>query len=375
MHILLVEPSYYTRYPPLGLLKLASYHKLLGDTVELVRGCQLVNKLPAKIYVTSLFTYSWKPVHEAVAYYKKLFPHTELILGGIYATLMQEHAKSSGADQFHHGLFEEAEDLLPDYSLVPNWQPMSIVFSHRGCVNNCPYCAVPALEPRKSPVKSVRHLIHPGHKKVILWDNNTLGMSGWRDLVAELKDLQLSVDFNQGLDAKFIGVTVAEELRGLNLYPIRMAYDFPGKRKDLERAIPALERVGFKRRKIIVYTLYNWEDSPKQFLDRVRDLLEWGVVAYPMRFEPLDSLEKNQHIGPKWTHQQLEMIARARRVIGYGGAFPPYEGLRKKFINAESFEEAFALRPPRDNRRNGHGIMKELSTTAPLASNIVRTVF
>jgi hypothetical protein len=73
--------------------------------------------------------------------------------------------------------------------------------------------------------------------------------------------------------------------------------------------------------------------------------MEWGVVAYPMRFEPLDSLKKNQHISSKWTTEQLEMIAQARRVIGYGGAFPPHEGLRKKFLQAKSFEEAFTLRP------------------------------
>jgi hypothetical protein len=53
---------------------------------------------------------------------------------------------------------------------------------------------------------------------------------------------------------------------------------------------------------------------------------------------------KNQHVGSKWTPEQLEMIARARRVMGYGGAFPPYEGLRKKFASAKSFEEAFSLR-------------------------------
>ena len=69
-----------------------------------------------------------------------------------------------------------------------------------------------------------------------------------------------------------------------------------------------------------------------------------GVVAYPMRFEPLDSLKKNQHVDIKWTSKQLEMVAQARRVIGYGGAFPPYNGLRKKFIDAKDFEEAFSLR-------------------------------
>jgi len=42
------------------------------------------------------------------------------------------------------------------------------------------------------------------------------------------------------------------------------------------------------------------------------------------------------------------MVAQARRVIGYGGAFPPYEGLKKKFLGAKSFEEAFGLRPARN---------------------------
>jgi len=158
MHILLVEPGYYTRYPPLGLLKLATHHKIQGHGVQLVRGCQAVSLRPDEIYVTSLFTYSWEPVHKAVAYYKSTFPRAKLTLGGIYATLMTKHARSSSADEIHPGLFEEAEDLLPDYSLVPDWQPISIVFSHRGCIRNCPYCAVPTLEPNRTLIKSIRHL-------------------------------------------------------------------------------------------------------------------------------------------------------------------------------------------------------------------------
>jgi len=43
------------------------------------------------------------------------------------------------------------------------------------------------------------------------------------------------------------------------------------------------------------------------------------------------------------------MVADARRVIGYGGAFPPYEGLKKKILNARNFKEAFKLRPSVSN--------------------------
>lgn len=361
MHVLLVEPAYYTKYPSLSLLKLASYHKIQDDTVELVRGCKRTSRKPDQVYVTSLFTYAWEPVHEAVAYYKKAFPRAKLVIGGIYATLMPEHAALSGADEVHQGLFEEAEDLLPDYSLVPGWK-QSIVFSHRGCVNRCRYCAVPVMEPTKGPlrVKSIRHLIAPGHRKVVLWDNNLLGAINWQDLVAELKEVGLPVDFNQGLDARRITEEVAQEFKELRIDPVRMAYDVPSERKALGKAIPALANAGFKLRNMIIYVLYNFRDSPDEFLERIRDIMEWGVVAYPMRFEPLDSLRKNQYVAPKWTAEQLEMIAQARRVIGYGGAFPPHDGLHKKFTKARSFEEAFSLRPKDNDKGNGRGSPKHV---------------
>ncbi len=119
----------------------------------------------------------------------------------------------------------------------------------------------------------------------------------------------------------------------------------------MERAIRLLGEAGFRKRNMMVYVLHNFTDSPEDFLQRVRDLLNWGVVAYPMRFEPLQSLEKNKYVAQKygWTEANLNLIARARRVIGFGGAFPPYEGLRKKLDEAPNFQEAFKLRPVSDN--------------------------
>ncbi len=67
-----------------------------------------------------------------------------------------------------------------------------------------------------------------------------------------------------------------------------------------------------------------------------------------MRYVPLTALEKNKHIGKNWTWKQLDMVEKARRVIGFWGTFPPYKGLIDKINKANGFNEAFKLRPKSD---------------------------
>ncbi|MFW5871999.1 MAG: hypothetical protein ACOCUT_02735, partial [bacterium] len=55
-NILLLEPNYKNKYPPIGLMKLATYHRKLGDNVVFYKGdlkqfvledicCQLIEKI------------------------------------------------------------------------------------------------------------------------------------------------------------------------------------------------------------------------------------------------------------------------------------------------------------------------------------------
>ena len=345
--MLLVEPPYYTRYPPLGLLKLATWHRLKGDTVELVRGCVKPSRRPGRIYVTSLFTWAWREVWACVRYYKALFPDVELWLGGVYASLMPEHAKQSGADYVHVGIFEPAEDLMPAYDLVPEWDG-SIIFASRGCNRRCPYCAVWRIEGKINRCrKSIKHLVWPKHTRIILWDNNILQSPYWRDVFEELiwfsQAKGMKIDFNQGLDARLVTDEVAEELSRMRLLCVRLSYDYKAVRPFVEKAVETLAEHGIRRRKIFIYLLYNWEDSPDDFFERLRDVLNWGCVAYPMRYEPLDALERWKHVGPKWDRERLELVEDFRRIYGFGGVFPPYKWLVEKLNKAESFDEAFSL--------------------------------
>jgi len=348
--VLLVEPKkskkYHTPYPPLGLLKLAAFHKEKGDSIKLVNGLSEDGFKPNVIYITSLFTYAWEPVHEVIRYYGKKYKKARILVGGIYATLCPDHLSEVFGNriEIHRGIVEDVENLLPDYSLVPNWKA-SIVFSSRGCIRRCPFCSVPEIEPEFEAKGSIKHLIYPEHKKVIFWDNNFLASPYWKHILGEVEESGLEVDFNQGLDARLLTEEVAIGLKKLKIPIVRLAYDSKGIKKDLREAIKILKNIGFRGRRIVVYCLYNHLDTPEDFLNRLRDLLNWGVVAYPMRYEPLEPSTKNSYVSPRWTLEQLEIVAKARRVIGYGGSFPPYEGLKQKILNAKNFEKAFELRP------------------------------
>lgn len=344
MHILLVQPKYYSRYPPLGLLKISSYLKKQGHTTEYIKGLKNPRRKPHEIYVTSLFTYAWEIVHNTIHFYKENFLNAKITLGGLYASIMPDHARTSMADHVHIGLYDGAENLIPDYDLVPNWDA-SIVFSSRGCIRKCGYCAVPILEPEFYAIRSIKKFIHPHHKKVIFWDNNFLASPYKHDILNELIDLNLKVDFNHGLDARLITLPIAIKLKKLCNRTIRMAYDSIDHKKHVEKAIAILKEAGYRGRDLFFYTLYNYNDTPEDFFLRHQDIMKWGVVSYPMRYIPLKALEKNSFISKEWTSEELEIIAEARRVIGVKGAFPPYKGLQLKILNAKNFLDAFKLRP------------------------------
>lgn len=363
MNILLVEPEYYSKYPPLGLLKLASYHRSREDKIKIVRGID--NHLdfnPDKILITSLFTYAWEPVHKAIDFYHGIFPDSNIEVGGIYASIMPNRIKSFFPyAKVHVGLYNEAELYMPAYDIlqdIKKWREWdgSIVFSSRGCIRNCPFCIVPKLEGMIRPnITNIQDYLYPGHRRIILWDNNFLASPNWKEVLLNLREIDLRVDFNQGLDARLIDDEKARMLSDLKIPLLRMSYDYIEERDNIIRAVELLFDYGIRRRNIFIYLLYNffdnnytYNDTPESFLTKIKDVLDLGCVAYPMRFEPNNSLKKNQFVSPLWRSEQLEAIADARRVIGYGGAFPPYEGLVKKLNNSKEFSDAFRLRPIKD---------------------------
>lgn len=290
-------------------------------------------------------------VWNAIKHYKRILPNVELYLGGIYASILPDHAQKSGADYIHIGVFSESEDLMPAYDLVPEWDA-SILFSSRGCNRRCAYCAVWRMEGSiNSSKRTIKHLVYPTHKRIILWDNNLLQSPHSWAILDELIDIGKPVDFNQGLDARLITEEVAEKLSKTRFLCLRISYDHSAMRSYVKKAIERIIGYGIRGRRILVYTLYNFEDDPEDFYQRVNDVLDWGAVVYPMRYEPLDALERWKFIAERWDASRLETVEDFRRVYGYGGTFPPYNWLVKRFRKALTFDDAFKLPRPGEHAK------------------------
>jgi hypothetical protein len=224
----------------------------------------------------------------------------------------------------------------------------------------------------KEPKFSVLPLIHPNHKEVVIWDNDFLASPFAKDILIELRDGGYRADFNQGLDARLMTEEFAGLLADIKSNTIHMAYDWPWEGPYIDKAIDFLGRAGYRKKNLIFYVLHNfWDvqhkrgDTPEDLLHRLQDIMEWGASAYPMRYIPLDSLTRSGYISPLWTKELLEIVADARRVLGYAGTFVNYKALANKFLEAATLEEAMELRPPKGAEREGQTIQVSVAAGLP----------
>ena len=119
---------------------------------------------PDAVFVTSIMTYWYPGVFEAIKMIRRVLPRVPIVLGGIYATLCTDHARRyAGADIVAAGAGEDAlpgvlkelfndaafritgsNDLdslpYPAFDLLPRCDQVSIMTS-RGCPFRCSYCA------------------------------------------------------------------------------------------------------------------------------------------------------------------------------------------------------------------------------------------
>ena len=329
-NILLIEPSYKNKYPPLGLMKVAQYHGPFGkqDNVRFIKGedRDVLGTAWDRIYVTTLFSFEFRRIAQSIdfALYVANGQADKVFVGGIAASLMHDRFVSEPRwhgirfikgllsqppaialqlDEFSEELYSEdrfgrpIEDLIPDYSILDQISyryPVSdayFTYASRGCIRKCSFCGVPKLEGDQRDTESISAIVkgveklYGAKKDLTLMDNNVVASGLFKEIIAEIRDLgftpgaklhrgkvpvQRRVDFNQGVDARILckDPMYLRELSRICIKPLRIAFDHIGLRKPYEQAIRYAHDFGLNE--LSNYMLYNFHDSPADLYQRMR---------------------------------------------------------------------------------------------------------
>jgi len=102
-------PYLKTRLPkPAGLDDVPRYYSRYGIKPQWFREDLLKQRQPDLVLITSLMTYWYPGVRETIETIRSIFQQTPIVLGGIYARLCHDHAKTnSGADHVAAGPAEK----------------------------------------------------------------------------------------------------------------------------------------------------------------------------------------------------------------------------------------------------------------------------
>lgn len=327
-NILLLEPGYKNKYPPLGLMKIAQYHRQQNPKHNIVfaKGEQdpkLNDYEWDRIYITTLFSFEWVRTEKMIDKAVQLVgdKKSKIFVGGISASLMPEEYKAVKkwhGIRFIQGILKDSpavalglgykdfggrintgkpiDEMVPDYSLLKHIEYQYPVrdayfgYASRGCVRKCSFCGVPKLEGDQQDAPPITQLVNSidklyGTKKdLVLMDNNVTAAPKFKEIIAEIRDLGFTpgeklnrngryykrrVDFNQGVDARLLSKTpmLLRELSTIAISPLRIAFDHLGVKKYYEKSIRQAAEYGIKS--LSNYMLYNFYDTPEDLYKRL----------------------------------------------------------------------------------------------------------
>ena len=261
-----------SKIPNLALMKISSWHKKQGHEVE--HYLPLAHHLYDKIYASKIFDFSDG---------SDIQP--DMITGG------------TGID-LKISLPNEIEEMDPDYILY-NY-PHNIGFAQRGCRFSCSFCVVPQKEGKPKSVNTIAKLwTQRSSDFLILLDNDFFGNPEWADRIKEIKELDLKVNFSQGLNIRIISKKQAQALASVKFRNLKntskqvtFAWDQIDDEKVIKRGFQRVVDAGIKPYQMQFYVLIGYDTTPEEDLHRVMMLKDWGCDPYAMPYNKFDPYQK-----------------------------------------------------------------------------------
>lgn len=263
------------RFPNIALMKVAAYHKAIGDTVDWYKG-HMFYELYDKIYASKIFSFSEMP---------PVPPN--MIVGG------------TGID-FYNKLPADIENSPMDWSVYPN-TPFHYGFSMKGCRFKCAFCCVPKKEGRPYNYNTIDELLtNPsGGNRLMLLDNDFFGGSDWKANLERIIELKLKVCFVQGLNIRIISDRQCELLAQCNYTNskfnkkyLTFAWDQFEDEKVIVRGIERCNKWGIPCSNMQFFCLIGYDTTPEQDAYRVEFLRKLGCKPFVMPYNKDDAYQK-----------------------------------------------------------------------------------
>jgi len=348
---LLVEPAIHSRAYNIALMKYARFCEKYDIEYQYVRGKVKPTIVPDKILMSCVFTYYSNKVRNTIEYYLKMFPKATMLIGGVFPTLCPDWFIKNNKDRWNGrvsikiGMDKTIENEIPKWNVIVDDEDLYktdnlrekakskynsiVMYSSRGCVNHCGYCAVPRLEGNMNSFKTIKPYLDtskkelPNAKSVVLYDNNFTEHKYFDNIIDELKSNGLPVDihglhvdsFTQEKAYKMAELDYGSQGKKGSTAYLRFSFDKLKYRDNIRRALGYVKNADIKA-SFFCYVLYNFTDKPQDFWKRVVytqeivDEVGLGIWLFPQRYEPFAALKKNQYLGKYWTKEQVDGLKR-----------------------------------------------------------------
>lgn len=267
-------------YPNLPLMKLSAWHKAKSDTVEWYYPLSGHFDI---VYMSKVFSFT--PDYEHIIYADKI------IKGGSGYCISLENGKEVFDKSKDLQLPYEVEHIYPDYSIYPEiTKDTAYGFLSRGCPRGCDFCAIKSMSAHGIRSHKVADLSEfwRGQKNIELLDPNILACKDWKDLLQQLIDSKAKVNFNQGLDIRFMTQQKEELLSQIKIKAIHFAWDRYEDKEIIEsKFLHYREHCKIRNKDLQVYVLCG--DVERKVRDedlyRIYWLREHGYAPYVMLYD------------------------------------------------------------------------------------------
>jgi len=294
---------------------------------------------PEAILVTSLMTYWYPGVRETVSLLKKIFPDVPLILGGVYASLLPNHAATHiGPDKIVVGPGEavllqalwrltgkgeptggrtQALQCEPALDLMTRLRFLPLITS-RGCPFRCTYCASQIMVGqyvRRRVAEIVREIertrIQYGVRDIALYDDAFLinarshALPIMEHVAEKLPGMRWHTP--NGLHASVIDLQIAAAMKNAGFETIRIGLESAsnlfhaqtGGKTNLAAfltAVANLKETGFSTEQIGVYLLVGLPgQSRAQIEDDIDLVLKSGAYPKLAEYSPIPGTHMWDH--------------------------------------------------------------------------------